>query len=166
MALKKCEECGKQVSTKATNCPGCGAAIKGDQKQVGTRTGCLIISGFTFFLILLFVYGSSSKPNAQNAMPANNDKMDQFLEIVAACDRDEVIANLESNSNSSPWRLTITVNQKWGSMPHSTRLEYAKTFKGAWAGIFAPDPCFIDILDKTGNRIGGGGPSQTSIWVN
>ena len=29
MALKKCKECGKEVSTKAKSCPNCGAQLKG-----------------------------------------------------------------------------------------------------------------------------------------
>lgn len=34
MALIGCSECGKQVSDKATTCPGCGAAVKKPKKPM------------------------------------------------------------------------------------------------------------------------------------
>ncbi|MGD9733588.1 MAG: zinc ribbon domain-containing protein [Desulfamplus sp.] len=47
MALQKCKECGKEVSTKADSCPNCGAKVK---KQIG----CLQ-SIFWIFLVLLII---------------------------------------------------------------------------------------------------------------
>ena len=47
MALKKCKECGKEVSSKAKNCPNCGAPIK---KHISTGSGCLIIILFVLFI--------------------------------------------------------------------------------------------------------------------
>ena len=47
MALRKCKECGKEVSTKAEACPNCGA------KQKTKKSGCLIILGV--LLAFLFV---------------------------------------------------------------------------------------------------------------
>jgi nitrate reductase NapE component len=40
MAIKKCKECGKGVSTKATACPNCGARLT---------------SGFSILRVLLLV---------------------------------------------------------------------------------------------------------------
>ncbi len=52
MALKKCKECGNEVSTKATSCPKCGAVIK-------KKTGCLGYIGVAFLIfIILGVIGS------------------------------------------------------------------------------------------------------------
>jgi len=52
MALKKCKECGNDVSTKATSCPKCGAVLK-------KKTGCLgyAVAGIAI-LVLLSVIGS------------------------------------------------------------------------------------------------------------
>lgn len=33
MALIKCEECGREVSEKASACPGCGAPVGGEDRQ-------------------------------------------------------------------------------------------------------------------------------------
>jgi len=53
MPLIKCRECGREVSTEAAACPGCGAPIKPQKiqapqtivakKQISTLKGCLII---------------------------------------------------------------------------------------------------------------------------
>jgi len=52
MALKKCKECGNEVSTKAASCPKCGAVIK-------KKTGCLGYIGAAFLIfIVLGVIGS------------------------------------------------------------------------------------------------------------
>ena len=56
MALKKCKECGRPVSTKATSCPKCGAVLK---KQVG----CFSVIVSVFLIIMLISIMSSSKPN-------------------------------------------------------------------------------------------------------
>lgn len=49
MALKKCKECGKEVSTKADLCPNCGA------KQKRKGIGC---GGALLILIVIGVIGS------------------------------------------------------------------------------------------------------------
>jgi len=46
MALMKCKECGNEISTKATSCPKCGAAIK-------KKTGCLAYVGAAFLIIIV-----------------------------------------------------------------------------------------------------------------
>ena len=43
MALKKCKECGNEVSTKAASCPKCGAVLK-------KKTGCLGYIGAAFLI--------------------------------------------------------------------------------------------------------------------
>ncbi len=43
MALIKCKECGEKVSTKAKNCPACGAPIK---KSSGCALILLLLVGF------------------------------------------------------------------------------------------------------------------------
>lgn len=74
MALKKCKECGKEVSTKADSCPNCGAKVK-------QHIGCLQ-SMFYIFLALLFIgylasnedYSSSSSSSSKNSYPKPDPK--------------------------------------------------------------------------------------------
>lgn len=52
MALKKCKECGNEVSTNAISCPNCGAVLK-------KKTGCLGYIGAAFLIfIIIGVIGS------------------------------------------------------------------------------------------------------------
>ena len=83
MAMKKCKECGNEVSTKAESCPKCGAVLK-------KKTGCLtyLVTGF-LVLIILGVIGSlmneqttksSSKPEAGFKMPSIGKQIVTFDE--------------------------------------------------------------------------------------
>ena len=58
MALKKCKECGKEVSTKADLCPHCGA------KQKRKGIGC---GGALLILIVIGVIGSQISEYSQKA---------------------------------------------------------------------------------------------------
>ena len=56
MALVKCKECGKEVSTKADACPNCGAKVK---KPTGC--GTLIVVTLVGVLVLVIAFGGSDK---------------------------------------------------------------------------------------------------------
>lgn len=98
MAMKKCKECGNQVSTKAEACPNCGAVLK-------KKTACLtyIIAG-VLVLIVLGVIGSlmtedssspSSKPKAGFKMPSIGKQIvtfDEYKRIQNGMSYKEVVA--------------------------------------------------------------------------
>src|SRR5205807_7881373 len=50
MALIKCRECGREISSKSATCPGCGAPVKGKRNPA---TGCLVLLGIFFVVGLL-----------------------------------------------------------------------------------------------------------------
>jgi hypothetical protein len=58
MALKKCKECGKDVSTKASLCPHCGA------KQKRNSVGC---GGAILIIIVIFITGVQISNYSQKA---------------------------------------------------------------------------------------------------
>jgi len=61
MALKKCKECGNEVSTEAQSCPKCGAVLK-------KKTGCLGYIGAGFLiLVILGVIGSLMNDNSNKS---------------------------------------------------------------------------------------------------
>ena len=65
MALKKCKECGNNVSTKATSCPTCGAVIK-------KKFGCFNYIFIVFLIFIIFgVIGSNIDTNTQNSSSKN-----------------------------------------------------------------------------------------------
>ena len=61
MALRKCKECGKEISSKAGACPNCGAPVKKAPTQYGCGgcLGFLLIGVLLLFIIGLFVPKSS-----------------------------------------------------------------------------------------------------------
>ncbi len=58
MALKKCKECGNEVSTKAEACPSCGAPVKA--KEMGCFSSLLVI------IVVLFIIASLNTGNVEN----------------------------------------------------------------------------------------------------
>lgn len=88
MALIKCSECGKDVSTKADKCPHCGAPVVPPKTK--KRSGCLILVGAlvaSFVVMVLFSVlvatcsNSSNSPVALNSYPAAKAK---FEGVIAA----------------------------------------------------------------------------------
>lgn len=65
MALTNCKECKTEISTKATQCPKCGAKIK--KTSLFTK----IVAGF-FALFMVFVVINSGKPKPPPAPPSNS----------------------------------------------------------------------------------------------
>lgn len=65
MALIKCKECGKDVSSTAAACPSCGKPIP-KQSQLGT--GCLIV--IIFFVVLAVIGQCSDKASKPASAPA------------------------------------------------------------------------------------------------
>ncbi len=48
MALKKCKECGHEVSTKADACPNCGAKLKTERKPIGCGGFIILVAAIGF----------------------------------------------------------------------------------------------------------------------
>ncbi len=55
MAMTKCKECGNEVSSKATNCPSCGAPTKKPPNTTATCLGCSLIVCLFFGACALWV---------------------------------------------------------------------------------------------------------------
>jgi hypothetical protein len=56
MALRKCKECGKEVSTKAEACPNCGAPIKQKSKEYGCIASLLMLIGGAVVLLVIVAW--------------------------------------------------------------------------------------------------------------
>jgi hypothetical protein len=80
MALKKCRECGAQVSTSAAACPQCGAP-----QSAGVPRGCLgvLILGFLIVVAVMFQGGNSNnQPNAPPSCKSDWKKCTDNAELV------------------------------------------------------------------------------------
>ncbi|MCP5404599.1 MAG: hypothetical protein H6922_00020 [Pseudomonadaceae bacterium] len=96
----------------------------------------------------------------------NEKQVYTFYEVVRATGRHRVIGGVNPAPYDGAWRLNITVNDAWYRLSKDERLDYARTFRGAWAGVFAPDKASIKILDSAGNTIGEGTWSENAVWVD
>lgn len=74
MALKKCNECGKEISEHAKQCPNCGidAPFKTAQKAKASEIGCgCLIILIIIFSIVFFFFGDSSETKDVNLLTLN-----------------------------------------------------------------------------------------------
>ena len=62
MALVKCSECGKEISSNAKTCPSCGAKNNknDDNVQVGIKIICFL---FPIIGVILYIVNVNEKPN-------------------------------------------------------------------------------------------------------
>ncbi|MFH2120927.1 MAG: hypothetical protein ABIJ25_11105 [Pseudomonadota bacterium] len=67
MALQKCHDCGKDVSSEAKSCPNCGAItrrIEIKPRQHNKPNGCLIIVGILFAFVMLVALINECEKNS------------------------------------------------------------------------------------------------------
>jgi hypothetical protein len=68
MALIKCKECGKEISSAATACPNCGKPIS---KTTPAATGCLVVIIVIVVLALIGQCSGSNKDSKPESAPAH-----------------------------------------------------------------------------------------------
>ena len=84
----------------------------------------------------------------------NREETDAFRETFVGFPHEQLIVGLKSNRYGPPWKLTITVNEEWDALSYETRLEYAKNFRGAWQGVWPPEPGGADTSIELVNEAG------------
>ncbi len=91
MALKKCPECKKEISSQAKACPHCGA------KQINKiAAGCGAIVGLAIVAVIIgsIISGTSKKPDQSSIPPAEASTSDDNLSVL--------IPNCEQLKKDSP----------------------------------------------------------------
>jgi hypothetical protein len=71
--LRKCRECGRDVSSEAAACPNCGAAQKKPTSAVAQGCGCLVLAVIGFAIFGAIVGNNTSTDTPQ---PTDNDRAD------------------------------------------------------------------------------------------
>src|SRR5690348_16634106 len=68
MALIKCLECGREISSECVTCPGCGWVLKPKQSRANS---CLAVAGcvFGFFVIMATLSQNHSVSPSQTSSP-------------------------------------------------------------------------------------------------
>ena len=89
MALIKCNECGKEISSKAKVCPNCGSPL-GKEKKKGS---CLtkVLGVFIFFIGLFIAIGAFLSMESSDSSEKECISMEEFSEIKTGMSYDEVI---------------------------------------------------------------------------
>ena len=54
MALVKCNECGKEISSKAEKCPNCGAPVV-SSVDAARKVGTSLVRIISMFIFLIFI---------------------------------------------------------------------------------------------------------------
>lgn len=101
MALIKCKECGKEISSKAKTCPSCGAKVP---KKTSLFTWLVLI------LILLFVYSSYDTPSTPRRT-INEDKDSGKSEAVI-----KQRSKPEATAQVSLWRTNTSSDEMTGKL--------------------------------------------------
>ena len=83
MALIKCEECKKEVSSKASNCPHCGIKVR-------KQKGCVFILSI-ICAIAIFIFANSLLNDTINSKPAKTSKDNSNNQKVPSTGGTEVI---------------------------------------------------------------------------
>ncbi len=78
MALKKCKECGQEVSTKADRCPNCGAKQKRKSIGCGGALLILIVLGFIGSQFADFSHKAEEKKRAAQQAEIVKKKQEAF----------------------------------------------------------------------------------------
>lgn len=95
MALKRCTECGKDVSTNAAACPHCGNPVgspaivhiesTSTKKKMGCGSTIVLIIGLIFFFWM--ISGSKESPSDANISKEQKEKeMDSDSSPLSSCD--------------------------------------------------------------------------------
>ena len=116
MALEKCGECGKDVSSKSTTCPNCGAPSPAviraerdkerekeeDEKRQGEYISLSIIGAFVLFCFWWFAdLDGGSAPNGNAKAPQEESDLKEAQIIAGILCKDRVKKNLAAPSTAS-----------------------------------------------------------------
>lgn len=105
MALIKCPECGKEVSSAATSCPNCGHPISGKKEKIvveKTKKKGNCFSKVLFF-VLFFIFlgvglGMLSDDENKTSSDQNNTTTNQEEIIYTKCSVAEMVDLLQENA--------------------------------------------------------------------
>lgn len=119
MALKKCYECGKEISTSVQTCPHCGARQHKQIKRTRMSTGCLVFIAITIIIALWAIFSDNNSktpsrkrsPETQRVISTKTPKEDSdytALKAAVSCDRSQFVI---TNNDTFDWKnVKLEVN--------------------------------------------------------
>lgn len=95
MALKKCKECGNEISTRARTCPSCGA----DQRNFFSKHKIITVLGvLIIFVFIISLGGEDKKPSVSNVSQQEVDE--------------KVYANIGDAITTEKFEIVVSVVEK------------------------------------------------------
>ena len=118
MALRKCKECGENVSTKAKRCPHCGAPV--NQLNLAESLVVSLFAVIVLFVVIGIISSQIDHTVSPKAAPSQSkpDKTEAFLltaNVSSSCSECEPITKLKLGQGTpalKPKRVKIS---KWNS---------------------------------------------------
>lgn len=98
MALIKCRECGREISSQSTACPGCGAPVTPKKSRAG---GCLAAIGCIFAFFVIMAISSQNHSKSSSSSSPSSPGADQN-ELRKAAERDSRMDRLINQNSSLP----------------------------------------------------------------
>lgn len=131
MALVKCKECGKEVSNKASKCPGCGAKVPKKTSPV---------TWFALFAVLFVVYVTSTSPDKASSNASSTSSSSSSTSSTASSDKPETPVvpkepqwrSFDSTDEMSGERSAYAISPTVGP---TSRMEFPYTDVESWVGV-------------------------------
>ena len=149
MALKKCKECGKEISSKAPNCPNCGAPVK-KQKS---RVGCLgtIVIAFVGLMIIGYIIqsceDSSKKREARKQAAIAEQKAKEVVDRKAELAKKN-LDYFEKNKSAIITEITNYYNKGDYQKAVSEAKKYIKSNDTELKEIYGKAKSILDELNR------------------
>ena len=141
MAMKKCKECGKEISTKAVSCPGCGAISK-------KKTGCFtwLVAGF-FIIVMISVFKNYDYDGVNKTETVYNSALDGSVYQVKQWFKE----NLKDPNSFEAIEWGQVVNVENLNLPHKFIVRCKYRAKNSFGGYEIGHKIFY--LDRLGNIV-------------
>jgi hypothetical protein len=154
MALIKCHECGKKVSTEASTCPGCGAAVRIPESKQKT------FSGKSVSKLLLIAFGITMIFSILNAFLAK-DKTPEELKQEAEAQK---VAQLQKAEDEKKAAIKIKRISTAASAAQIIQRAARNPDSVIWEGILANDDASVVCFEiRAENGFGGMNLEQIAV---
>ncbi len=132
--------------------------------------GCVAVAVLCFILvvsILIFVVLTAGDTGPVATPPTR--VVLQFFEHIGAAGVAGPVTDAVPVRFGDTWRLDITVNKEWDTMPHGDRIRALRVYRGTWRGLLPVMPggnrASVAVLDASGVVIGEATYTESAYWV-
>lgn len=121
MAIKKCKECGANVSTKAESCPHCGARLKAKPMGCG---GLLAVVVLGFIIVGAFgsILDGSSSSGSSSSRSGEDGRSNSGEKSPSPSQSDKSNRSFETDEDDKLWSYSVSNDSMSGKVEKSASL--------------------------------------------